>query len=486
MIINRILPLRLQRFLLWGAILLAVNACKDREEDLPQPQVSANSKINNWIYDAMSEVYYWNSSMPKDLSKEQEPDAFFKQLLKKPDDRFSHITPDYDALVNSLGGVNKEAGYEFSLYRESSNSNNVIAQITYTKKNSPAEAAGLLRGDRIYKINNTQITIDNYQTLIKQLSSEHSINYRRFDAGANTYVDKGQLSLSTVELPENPNFINKVIEVDGQKIGYFMYNFFAPGSGTNTEGKKYDEEMNQIISQFKAAGINHLVLDLRYNGGGYVSSAVNLASLIGRGVDDSKVFYRNEYNSALQEYFRNDPKYGEDFFNTKFIKKDENIGNQLTGKLIVLVSNRTASASELLINGLKPFMDVTVIGKTTVGKNVGSVAINDDENPENKWGILPIVFRSYNSLGQSDYGTGFVPNIEVSETEEVLQPLGDPSELMLRRAIEHITGSMRSARPLASEHEVIEQVGSSLDLKARQEQLIDNTLPKDALNFVRQ
>jgi carboxyl-terminal processing protease len=483
MIINRILPLRFQRFLLWGAILVAVNACKDPEKDVPQPQESANSKINTWIYDAMSEVYYWNSDMPKDLSKEQEPDVFFNQLLKKPDDRFSHITPDYDALVNSLGGINKEAGYEFNLYKESSDNSNVIAQITYIKGNSPAQTAGLERGDRIYKINNAQITIDNYKSLIGQISSAHTINYRRFDINANGYVDKEQLSLSTVELPENPNYINKVIEVNGEKIGYFMYNFFAPGS---SEDKKYDEEMNQVFSRFKAEGIQHLVLDLRYNGGGYVSSAVNLASLIGRGVDDSKVFYRNEYNSALQEYFRNDPKYGEDFFNTKFIKKDENIGNQLTGKLVVLVSNRTASASELLINGLKPFMDVTVIGKTTVGKNVGSIALNDKDNPENKWGILPIVFRSFNSLGQSDYGTGFVPDVEVSEIDERLQPLGDPSELMLRRAIEYISGTLaRSAeRPLGSEPS-LEQVGSSLDLKARQEQLIDNTLPKDALNFVR-
>lgn len=472
-----------QRLFLWGAILTTAYSCNKKDDVSPLP--SENAKVNNWIYDSMSELYYWNTGMPKNLSKEQNPDAFFNQLLNKPTDRFSHITPDYQGLINSLSGVNREAGYEFSLFIDSQNNNNVIAQITYTKRNSPAEAAGLLRGDRIYKINNTQLTVQNYRTLLGQISSPHSVDYRRYDTTTGSFVDKGQLSLNTVELPENPNYISKVIDAEGQKIGYYMYNFFAPGTGP--DDKKYNTEMDQIINNFKAAGVNNLVLDLRYNGGGYVSSSVNLASLIGKGVDSTKVFFKNEYNPALQDYLLNDPKYGTNFLNTRFVHKNENIGNQLTGKLVVLVSSRTASASELLINGLRPFMEVTIIGDTTVGKNVGSIALNDKDNPENKWGILPIVFRSYNSLGQSDYGNGFAPNLVVKESSERLRPLGDPSELMLRKAIEHITGvaAPNPERPIGHFEEPV-MVGSSLDSKSRQGQLIDNNLPREVFDFMHQ
>ncbi|MFY8079029.1 MAG: peptidase S41, partial [Flavobacteriales bacterium] len=97
-------------------------------------------------------------------------------------------------------------------------------------------------------------------------------------------------------------------------------------------------------------------------------------------------------------------------------------------------STRTASASELIINGLKPYMDVFLIGDKTTGKNVGSVAFEDKENPKNKYGILPFISRSFNSLDQSDYTTGFAPNIEVKESSERLKPLGDVKELLLRKA----------------------------------------------------
>ncbi len=483
-----ILKRRSQQLLMCAALLVAIQACR-KPEEAPQPvETNENTKVNNWIYGVMSDLYYWNKSLPANPNKNAAPNTFFDRLLKKPDDRFSFITPDYDALIGSLSGVTKEAGYEFNLYLESEGSSNVIAQIVYIKENSPAKAAQLMRGDVIYKINNTQITTSNYRSLLGQMGSNHTVDYRRYDVATKGFKDQPQVALEAVVLPENPNYISKVIEAEGEKIGYYMYNFFAPGTDNND--RTYDNEMSQIISQFKAQGVKHLVLDLRYNGGGYVSSAVNLASLIGRGVDNSKIFYKNEYNPDVQKEILNDPRYGEDFLTTKFVNKPENIGNQLTGKLIVLVSGGTASASELVINGLRPFMDVTIIGEKTTGKNVGSIPIEDEKDPNNKWGLLPIVFKSFNSLGQSDYGEGFTPNITVRESSERLRPLGEPTEIMLRKAIEHITGkpipvpesSMGSgAQARVAAPEVI---GRSLDRTVRQGQLIDNTKPADAYRFL--
>jgi carboxyl-terminal processing protease len=476
-----------QQILVLCALLVATQACRKPVADDPQPvETNENVKVNNWIYDVMSELYFWNTDLPKTPNKNVKPTTFFDGLLKKPDDRFSFITEDYAALIGSLSGVSKEAGYEFNLFLEAEGSSNVIAYVVYIKDNSPASNVDLQRGDIIFKINDTQITTNNYRSLLRQLGSDHTVTYRRYNEATKAYTEMPRVALSAVELPENPNFLSQVIEADGEKIGYFVYNFFAPGANPND--KAYDNETTQIINRFKLEGIRHMVLDLRYNGGGYVSSAVNLASLIGRGVDETKVFYRNQYNSLVQNQILNDPRYGEDFLTTKFVNKPENIGNQLTGKLVVLVSGRTASASELVINGLRPFMEVTIIGDKTTGKNVGSIPIEDEDDPENNWGLLPIVFKSFNSLGQSDYGNGFNPNITVRETSERLRPLGDPNELLLRTAIAHITGkpvpnpeSIGGAQARAAAPEAI---GSSLDLKVRQGQMIDNTKPASAYGLL--
>jgi C-terminal processing protease CtpA/Prc len=217
--------------------------------------------------------------------------------------------------------------------------------------------------------------------------------------------------------------------------------------------------MDGIFADFKAKGIQHLVIDFRYNGGGFVSSAVNLASLIAPDVKSTDIFSKTKYNSFLLQFdnLKN--------VQTAFRAKAENLGKVLKGnKVYVLTSTRTASASELIINGLKPYMDVFIIGDKTTGKNVGSVPFEDDKNPTNKYGMLPIVSRSFNSLDQSEYTNGFLPNIEAKESSERLKPLGDINELLLRKAIEQITGVPSGAR-----YQQLERVdvGSTLDSKVR-------------------
>lgn len=157
---------------------------------------------------------------------------------------------------------------------------------------------------------------------------------------------------------------------------------------------------------------------------------------------------------------------------TPFKTKIENLGKVLkNNRVYLLTSTRTASASELIINGLRPYMDVFLIGDKTTGKNVGSVPFEDEENPENPYGILPIISRSFNSLDQSDYTTGFVPNIEVKESVERLKPFGDVQELLLRKAIEQITGI-----PPGNKFQQLnrQEIGSSLDAKLRSGILIES------------
>jgi C-terminal processing protease CtpA/Prc len=157
---------------------------------------------------------------------------------------------------------------------------------------------------------------------------------------------------------------------------------------------------------------------------------------------------------------------GEAYLTSYYQAKTSNVGTQLqNSRLYVLTSSRTASASELVINALKPYMEVFVIGDTTYGKNVGSISLYEENDSKNTWGMQPIVLKVYNSLNQSDYASGFVPNIYNADNSTLLYPLGDTRETLLSLAMEQITGLASSGRK--GEKETKEFIGSSLDRKVR-------------------
>jgi C-terminal processing protease CtpA/Prc len=441
----------------------------NKDEELPAVDPASNAAVNRWILNIMDEVYYWLGDLGTPISEDSSPEDYFESLLFRPTDRFSAIFPDYQELINSLNGISLDAGYEFTLYRESPTSDNVFAEVTYIKKNSPASVVDLKRGDRISAINNRGFTVNNFREVLALRETTHTLTSSRFNIGANQYQTKPEISLTPVQLSENPNFLDTIYTIDNQKIGYLIYNFFSPGPGEGS--KQFDNETDAIFAKFKAAGVNNMVIDFRYNGGGFVSSAVNLASLIGPGVRTTDVFSKTKYNSFIMDQI---PELRD--VKTTFLAKSENLGNILSGnRVYILTSSRTASASELIINGLKPYMDVFLIGNTTTGKNVGSIPFEDEANPENKYGILPIVTQSFNSLDQSDYTTGFKPNVEALESAELLLPLGDINEQLLRKAIAQITGTAPSGRILKSERR---DLGSSLDQKNRAGRMIESSIKR--------
>lgn len=449
--------------------LLAIASFACQEDELPAVDPASNAAANRWILNVMDEVYLWLENLGTPIAENSDPEDYFEALLFRPTDRYSVIYPDYQELMNSLSGVTLEAGYEFLLYRETPTSDNVIAVIAYIKKNSPASNVDLQRGDVIDKINGTVLTLGNYQQLLGEIDGMHTLSYSRYDEDTGGFVAKPDVTLTAVQLAENPNFLDTVYTINEEKIGYVIYHFFAPGPGENNPA--YDNEMDAIFGKLKAEGIDHLIVDFRYNSGGFVSSAVNLASLIAPGVNSSSIFSKTKYNDYLMNEFdrlRN--------VQTAFLSKTQNLGNTLEGnRIYILTSPRTASASELIINGLKPYMDVYLIGDQTSGKNVGSVPFQDTENEQNKYGILPIISQSFNSLDQSDYSNGFAPNITMKEYQERLLPLGDVNELLLRTAISQITGIPSGARFQQLD---LRDVGSSIDGKTRTGVMIENPILK--------
>ena len=443
-------------------LLVITISCSDDE---PETQ---NEYVNRWVQEEMQTFYLWNEEMPSP-KRNQHPELFFDKLLSD-DDRFSWIQENYVELLNSLQGINKEAGCETVFYGVT-NSNDVIGHIKYIKSNSPAEEAGLKRGDIIIEINGVALTRDNASDLIGAMNKNYSIRYLRYNEANAAWENQGTIALEPIEYAENPNYLSEVFTIGDHKIGYYVYNFFAPG--TNQSPLQYNTQMDEIFAGFKLNSITDLIIDLRYNSGGSETATIKLASLIGTNIDASKVFVNREYNDLITEYYKDDT----DLFKTNFTVEANNIGSQLGGRVYVLTSSeRTASASELLINGLRPYMEVVIIGGVTIGKNVGSISLYEENDSKNTWGIQPIVVKSYNSNFESNYSEGFVPDIEIDENENdlILQPLGDLNEPLLSKAIEQITGVAARIPQHAKVKRHVSEIANSILKRGRFNLVVDN------------
>ena len=417
-------------------VLFFLNACHEKNVD-----PATDEETSKWIVDQMKTWYYWNDRIPANPDLTLAPEALFNSLLYKfdatarPDgDRFSWIESDADALKAELSGSTKTSGLQLRLFYYPTGGTNIVGLVAYALPGSPAARAGFKRGDIITRIDDKQLTASNYYDLIYSDAAKKytlgSLNDQ--DAIVETATTR---NVTPVSFQEDPVFFDTTFQYGANTVGYLVYHQFI-ASKSGSDKNEYDQKIDNVFASFKSKNVNSLILDLRYNPGGYVSSATNLASLIGRGVTSNQVFYYKEYNSTLTPVL--EKRYGKEYFLDKFSPKSQNIGSGLKN-LIILTSNRTASASELLINGLKPFMTVTVIGDQTVGKNVGSVTLSDDSKKV-KWGLQPIVTKSFNSLKQSDYSKGFTPDVPVREGLR-LYPYGNPKDPLLAAALLQINGS---------------------------------------------
>lgn len=285
--------------------------------------------------------------------------------------------------------------------------------------------------------------------------------------------DKEVTLTKAAALSENPVFLTKSFEIAGERIGYIMYNQFT---------NEYDTQLYNAISGLKASGIAHFVLDLRYNPGGSVNTTRLLASMI-YDTDNEKLFLRKRYNDKIQEQLPEDQL--EVYFTDKV--NGQNIDPLGLNKLYVLTTSSSASASELLINSLEPYMDIVHIGETTRGKNEFSTTLVDDRsnsylytpsrvnqiNPDVQWGLQPLLGRNENADGFFDYTDGLVPDIALREDLDNLGILGDENEPLLARAISEITGN--SGKRVSKVSYPAKTIGSSSGFKPLGLRMIDDT-----------
>jgi carboxyl-terminal processing protease len=425
-------------FLAALALLSLLASCK-KEDDNPQDE---NIQVSQWLYDWMKDVYFWNETLPDAINIEEktDPEAFFYELLYDEEDKWSYITDDWKSMESELSGTPVSMGYSpaFGLF---SGTSRVFIIVEYVYPGSPAHNAGLKRGDIILTINGEIMDTSNYYDLFSQSS---------YTAGLGVYANNTitlsgkTITMTAASFQADPLIFDSVYTIADRKIGYMVYTEFISG-----EDDQYLATLDRIFDRYKSSGISDVIIDLRYNPGGEIDASGHLASALApfSVVSSSSTFVTFLYNKDLQSYF--EKKEGPESENLIY-KFPVNSHNMDFSRVYFLTTSYSASASELLIVGLRPYMDVVVVGENTYGKYTGMWVIYDfDEPPAHNWAILPIVLKFANSLGYTDFKNGLEPDIAVEDNLLQAKPFGDTEDPILSAALEDITGlSLKSVRSM--------------------------------------
>ncbi len=452
--------------------------------DEPKDSTSQNPTVSYYTdpnyyagffaFNVMNDVYLWKDEIASSLSNwkmNEDPIKKVDAIRYKQNgtyvDKWTQLTNDYESFIGGVDGVPTTTyGYDFQLYYKDNTRTTLVAVITFVYPDSPASKAGLHRGDAIFTVNGKDITVNNYADLLFYSSTgEFAILNDKGD-GLET------ITMSAVNMYENPVLMTKVFDCDGKKVGYLAYLSFTLDSC---------EDLIKVAKLFKEQGVTELILDLRYNGGGYVITEQLLASLLGpkEVVMNKEVFETEIWNKDYMDYYK---KQGVDlntYFETEYIfedhngkkhtysTKDANIG--LT-KIYALLASGSASASEAVLVGLKPYMDIEIIGQQSHGKYctgwimsatdwfqdiVDNYAQLSKEQPSKyksfvetfpeyekwetyakNWGIYVMISRYADKNGNNPcMPNGFTPDIEVEDNPQEPYDLGDDREALLRKAL---------------------------------------------------
>ena len=440
------------KFLLLGLLVsLSMVNCSDDLDDVIRP--ASNLEISEFIYRGLNFWSLYKADVP-DLANDrfesdaervafleqfESPEATFDGLLS-PNDRFSIISDDFIELENALSGIRRSTGMRFALFNDPSGNGNVFGLVRFVINNSPAQDAGVQRGMIFTGIDGVQLTSNSDLGAIFGQDA-YTINLADYDANTEVFTLNGtDITLNQVELTINPVHTARTLSIDGEQIGYLHYTGFT---------NEFDDQLNNAFAQFQADGITDLILDLRYNGGGSIETANDLSTMI-TGQFNGELFIRQTYNED-----RNPDNQFDRLFNS-------NIGNGNSGAAInslnltrvyVITTASTASASELILSGLDPYIEVIQVGTTTSGKFEGSFLLydspnfrrTDDINPNHRYVMLPLVLRSVNANGLTDYFDGFTPDIQIAEDFSNLGQLGAQGEPLLDAVIDEILLGRRTS-----------------------------------------
>ncbi len=397
-----------RRFICFACMPLLLGCSSADSEPEHQPQNKPDAQIdcstsasNQRIYQLLKDVYLWHDHLPQiDPNTFESPKSLIESIRYNEFDRWSYI--DTIAQNNTYYNEGKRIGIGLRMRGDTDGS----LRISLVYPDSPASDHSLTRGDRILSINGKTIAEieqnDAWSTILgpdeEGISVELAIQPPN-DSPQNITLVKRLYSLITTHT-------YKIFPFAGRTVGYLLFDRFI---GTSTA------ELDKVFAEFKAQNVNELILDLRYNGGGYIDVSHHLANLIGGQYTAGKVFTQIVHNEHHPNWNKN--------------QIFQNVGQSLgLPRAFIIASPATASASEQLINGLASNIDIILIGQTTYGKPVGSGVWTDCD-----LSIHPISFRMLNSEGHGDFFNGIHPTCSARDNLDL--QLGDQNESSLAEAL---------------------------------------------------
>lgn len=421
----------------------------DVDPDPGKPSDTGLTGVRKWIYDQLCEWYYWNDAVkkatpPSDVNYEDFLENLLANLKGAQDNTENPPTMDgyysgstrhiYSYIERTAAtraeGESMTFGFGFEPFWLDKDKELYCFLITWIQPDGPADKAGLKRGSWIHKYNGKGITFNDYVDFFYQVYRlDGSLTMNLTEENGESYrITAGSMKI-------DPIIYNDVVESPKKKkAAYLVYNEFENG-----ENGEYDTRLRNVFAEFKSAGAEHLILDLRYNPGGYVSCCQLLTTLAAN-VDANQIFAKLQYNGSIN---KTNPTI------LRFRKGEKEENRLGLSKIYVLATGGSASASEMVINSLRGVgIEVIHIGQQTNGKNVGM-----DRLPANNktitfdgynYEMWPITFKIKNNKDFCNYAGGFTPDYLIDEfrnrnTVGVLE-LGNPNEELLKAALTLIDG----------------------------------------------
>ena len=404
----------------------AALGCTDEKIDDGR-DLTENEQVNTYIREEMTgetSMYLWTEEIVgKSYTLTAEPEVYLSHM-RHEDDEWSSVEKDpLASRAESNENDDIETGYGWYLVNYQTQDGLYFSYVAYVYPNSPAAEAGLKRGDIITQVDGAYITGD-FSKLYN--SSSVKVGLGRMEGNAIYPEPQATVSLTAANTQIDPVLVRKVLDVDGKKVGYLHYTRFV------YTGDDDLDHLTTVFRQFKQEGVQEFILDLRYNPGGYEMAAQRLATLLApaAAVENEEILLTKQWNALWQEYYET---HGGVNLETRFDKSvPANARLSDLERLWVITGPGTASSSEVVINGLKPFYSLRMkqVGDKTYGKYVGGLTRIPEDEEISDWRLTLITCSDVNSEGTSVKG-GLLPDIPLDEDISSSAALGDESEYLL-------------------------------------------------------
>ena len=381
-------------------LILAVSFLAACNDDLV---ISNEELVNRDLYTTMKDIYLWYDKLPSvNPSYYSTPYELMEALRYKELDRWSFVMTWHE--FDQYFQEGKMIGHGFMISRDE----DYNLRIAFVYPSTLAYSNGVRRGWIITKVNGVAASPSNVIQLLGAGSAD-VVNTIEFIDNDNAYRT---ITLKKEELNINPVLHSEIIHIFDKKIGYIVFQDFIDAANTR---------IDSTFNLFKQENVDDLILDLRYNGGGSVNVAVHLSGWLTGNVNAEKTLINFQHNDRNRQ-------------------RDTSVTIPFNGssldlaRIVFIGTNATASASELIINGMKPYMEVSLIGSPTDGKPVGMYVL---EYKDQDYAAFPVCFKYTNALNVGDFYDGLQPDVLVND--DLTRDFGDPDEGMLKAAINYIT-----------------------------------------------